>query len=137
LGILKMNDLQVPEIPGADTVVSWFGWWPSFHDAEVLHLHLNRTGVSQLSVHTWNMTGDVDAKGFFRREKHAVVNFELQGISNLELSDFSQQNVLASLDIMLDGEGAHVELCPSHGLGGRIDAASVTVSVVPGAPKLG
>ena len=108
-----------------------------FHDAEVLHLHLNRTGVSQLSVHTWNMTGDVDAQGFFRTEKHAVVNFELQGISKLELSDFSQQNVLASLDIMLDGEGVHVELCPSYGLGGRLDAGSVTVSVVPGAPKLG
>jgi Immunity protein 50 len=29
-----------PDIAGADDVVRWFGEWPSFHDAEVLSVHL-------------------------------------------------------------------------------------------------
>ena len=29
-----------PAILGADAVVAWFGEWPSFHDAEILSIHI-------------------------------------------------------------------------------------------------
>ena len=133
-----MNDAAPPSVPGADQVVSWFGHWPSFHDAEVIRLDLNRRGVSRLVLHAWLMTDktyEADGQQYFVRDKHAVVTFELKDISDLELSDFSQQNVLACLDVMGDSSGVHIQLYPSYGIGGRIDAGQVTVSVTPGMPE--
>ena len=39
-----------PNIPGADVVVATLGRWPSFHDAEITRLHLERDGVSTISI---------------------------------------------------------------------------------------
>jgi immunity protein 50 of polymorphic toxin system len=135
-----MSDMQIPDIPGAEVVSSWFGRWPSFHDAEILHLHLNRAGTSRLSIHAWSMSAqpsEVDAQGHLRTDKHAVVTFELKDISDLELFDFSRQNVLASLEVARDGKAVHILLHPSYGLGGRIDAGQVVVSLTPGKPTVG
>ena len=135
-----MVDQEVPDIPGADAVSAWFGRWPSFHDAEVLHLHLNRAGVSHLRIHAWNMSSnrsEVDAEGHLRTDKHAIVTFQLTDISDLELFDFSSQNVLAGLEVVQEGSRIRIELSPSYGLGGRIDAGGVTVSFSPGKPASG
>lgn len=97
-----MSDEKIPDIPGADAVSAWFGGWPSFHDAKVVDLHLNRCGISRLRVHAWHTSynpSEVDAKGHLRTDKHALGTFELAGIADLELFDFSSQNVLAGLDV--------------------------------------
>lgn len=52
--------IELQNIPGAMQLDSWFGCWPSFHDAEIISLHLNRNGNSFLRVHTWEMTKEVD-----------------------------------------------------------------------------
>jgi immunity protein 50 of polymorphic toxin system len=133
-----MNHGTPPDIPGAEQVVSWFGYWPSFHDAEVLHLHLNRRGVSRLSLHAWHMTDrtyESDGRQYFVLEKHAIVTFELAAISGLELFDFGTQNVLAGLHIERDGKAFHLRLDPSYGVGGRIDADQCSVSIRPGEPS--
>ena len=75
--------------------------------------------------------------GHLRTDKHAVVTFELKDISDLELFDFSRQNVLASLEVARDGKAVHILLHPSYGLGGRIDAGQVVVSLTPGKPTVG
>ena len=38
---------MTPNIPGADSIVSWFGRWPSFHDAEIMTLHVSSLLVEQ------------------------------------------------------------------------------------------
>jgi hypothetical protein len=48
--------VEVKEISGAAELHDWFGYWPIFHDAEIISLHLNREGSSSLRVHTWEMT---------------------------------------------------------------------------------
>ena|SRR5712675_522583 len=133
-----MNHTTPPDAPGADAVVSWFGYWPSFHDAEVLHVHLNRHGISRLSLHTWQMTNrthEAEGKHDFVTEKHVVVTFELTAISDLELFDFSVQNVLAGLELVRNGDSFRLRLDPSYGIGGRIDAGQVTISITPGRPS--
>lgn len=47
-------------IPGGAELLAWFGYVPSFHDAEIIDLHLNRHGPSTLRIHVWEMTGKVD-----------------------------------------------------------------------------
>ena len=49
---------EIPNVPGSDAVVAWFGEWPSFHDAEILELHLDRENVSWVKVHVWLSSGE-------------------------------------------------------------------------------
>jgi len=58
------DEAKFPDIPGASDLFAWFGFWPSFHDGEVLSLHLDRAGSSQLRVHTWEGTHQVDSRGY-------------------------------------------------------------------------
>jgi hypothetical protein len=125
----------LPEIPGATEVVAWFGGWPSFHDAEVLEVHLFRRGTSFLRLHTWVMTDQLDSKGYYVLDKHAVVTFALEGIDDLNLSGFSGQNVINELRLEKTARGFLLWLEDCYGLGGEIEAAKVSVDFSPGKPN--
>ena len=130
--------MQTPDIPGADSVVSWFGSWPTFHDAEVLGLQLNRKGRSWIKIYAWNIsrrTYEKDGKQYFILEKHAVVTFLLEGIVELEMHDFSSQNVVSDFDIERHGDAFLMTLEPCYGLSGTILASHIAVQVTPGEVK--
>ncbi len=122
---------NAPAIPGADAVVGFFGYWPSFHDAEILELHLDRSGPSRMSILTWKRLGpgDIGQTG-----TPAVVTFAFGEVRDLSLEDFSCQNVVSGLDVAAssDGESLRLTLGPCYGLSGWIEAAGVTVNVSPG-----
>jgi hypothetical protein len=125
---------EVAAIDGAQSLYDWFGYWPSFHDAEILHLHLNRTGSSNMAIHTWHMSPDTDEKGFYILQKHVVVEFVLEEISDLELIQFSKQNVIFGLAIKKKNDEFVLELDPCYGLAGRIEASRVSIRLHPGKP---
>jgi hypothetical protein len=52
------------EVPGGAELVSWFGRAPSFHDAEILSLHLRREGQDILRLHGWLTTGETGPDGY-------------------------------------------------------------------------
>ena len=58
---------------------------PSFHAAEILSLHLRRTGQSVLRLHGWINTGAVGQDGYFVLDRHAIVTFTLSGVMELQL----------------------------------------------------
>jgi hypothetical protein len=106
------------EIPGAEAIVSWFGKWPSFHDAEILELHLERVGQSWIKIH-------------HVAYKPAVVTFKLDGVTDLELADFSQQNAIASLNLEQTETGLRLTLWPCYGLAGYLEAERMSVELSP------
>lgn len=54
--------LQVAsEVPGAAELIAWFGYWPSFHDAEVFEL-VQQSDSSRVRLHTWEMTDQVNER---------------------------------------------------------------------------
>ncbi|MBI1792171.1 MAG: hypothetical protein HYR60_32000 [Acidobacteria bacterium] len=60
-----MNERELTgEVPGTSELIAWFGYWPSFHDAEVLDLELHRTGQSTIRIHAFETTGQVNTQGF-------------------------------------------------------------------------
>ena len=126
-----MPDLTAPPIEGAEQLVEWFGRWPSFHDAEVLELSLHRQGKSWLRVHTWRMTREVDPTGHFVLDRHAVVTFWFEDVLDLELADFSVQNVIFGLTCEPLEKGFRVSLSPCFGIAGHIDAEHLAVSLEP------
>lgn len=113
------------ELAGAEAVKQWFGSWPCFHDAEVISLSLARKGQSVLRVYP------------FYPHKPATVDFIFEDVTDIEMQDFSDQNVIMSLGIetATDQNGDKVYrlvLGPCYGLAGRIDAKSLRVELSPG-----
>jgi len=124
------TDLQ--EIPGAAELHDWFGYWPTFHDAEIISLHLNRKGCSNLHVHTWEMTKETDEKGYYVLVKHVVVEFAIEGVCALDLDGFNHQNVIFGLSIEKTDLGFRLTLDECYGLAGSIESQRVSIRVIPG-----
>jgi hypothetical protein len=106
-----------PDIPGADKLLRWFAGEPSFHDGEVLELHLDRSGPSWIRIMT--------------AYKPAIVTFTLEDITDLELADFSCQNVISGLDLEKRDDVFHLTMGPCYGIAGFIDARRVSVDLAP------
>lgn len=93
-------------IIGSEKVTSIFGYWPSFHDAEVIWLHLDRR-ESELGegptvealVHAFEMTREVDPAGYFVLRHHVLVHFRFSAVAELKVDNLNQQNVLFELRI--------------------------------------
>ncbi len=119
-----------------------FGRWPSFHDAEVLALRLDRGPDAQrlpsleLDVHLWEITDEVDAMGGDVLRKHTLATLRCEDIQELELFGFNLQNVLS--DLRLDDlSELHdpairwgVTLRSSYGLGGSFVCRRIGVTGV-------
>lgn len=141
--------MNYSSVVGGDELLAWFGQTPTFHDAEIVSLSLNRSGISELKVHGWIMTDEVDPRGYIVLDKHAVVTFEFTGIMDLQLDGFSRQNVIAGLVLqeatdrgrasyyaLPEEEGdIEIELLPCYGLDGFVRAKKIAIAFVPGRPE--
>ncbi len=121
---MTTDDIGV-RLHGSDAVTQWFGGWPSFHDAEIISLNLARSGESVLRVYP------------YYPEKPATVDFIFEEITDVELADFSGQNVISSLGIeeaidQTKEKAIRLTLGPCYGLAGRIDAKRLRVELLPG-----
>jgi len=126
---------ELAGIAGAQALYDWFGYWPSFHDAEVVSLHLNRGVASVLKVHAWDTSDEVDPDGFYAQQKHVKVSFLLYDVTELGLEDFSCQNVLSGLELTKQDGGVKLELDSTYGVGGTILAQNVEIELTPGEPE--
>ena len=137
-------------VSGGADLVHWFGKVPTFHDAEILSLHLRRTGQSVLRLHGWISTGEVGHDGNFIRDRHAIVTFTLSEVLDLQLDGFSIQNVIGGLVLhraperperrgylALDPhpQDVEIELKPCYGLSGLIRSRTVSITFEPGKPS--
>ena len=70
-----------PFIDGSNTLTEIFGYWPSFHDAEVIDLQLWRGDVEPerkcyvfpvltVTLHLWEMTQETDSHGYLVLRHH-------------------------------------------------------------------
>jgi hypothetical protein len=134
-------------VAGGAELVRWFGRVPTFHDAEILSLHLRRKRPSILCLHGWINTGEVRQDGHYVLDRHAVVTFVLTDVVDLKLDGFSNQNVIGGLVLRrapdrADRQGyftplpqdVEITLEPCYGLDGFIRARSVSIEFKPGKP---
>jgi hypothetical protein len=112
--------LVVPDILGADRVVAYFGRWPSFHDAEIVSVHINRGSTSTVSL-----TRAVDGRD------PSIVTFTFVNIVDLKLDgeDADVQNVIHSLTVDTTPEGIRVKFAPCYGIWGEVTAKSASVAL--------
>ena len=88
-------------IVGSEKLTSIFGRWPSFHDAEIHDLHLQRGYINLLTVrlHLWLMTRDIDQKGFYVSTKHTLTKMKFYDVDNFRMEGFNHQNAIFGLGI--------------------------------------
>jgi hypothetical protein len=114
---------MTPQIQGPESVAQWFGEWPSFHDAEILTLHIDRERQgSFLRLLAFTTSDRTDEAGYLIREHEAVVEFEFAGIRSLRIDgeDADVQNVIGCLLVEQVGDGFRLSISPSYGIGGEI-----------------
>ena len=89
-----------------EAVIRAFGYWPSFHDACVVGFLRDMTPPArvELVIHGWEMTNEVDDRGYFKLIKHHLVRFQFEGISNAELDQFTSGNILFGMDFSAPDE---------------------------------
>jgi len=97
-------------IDGSEKLTSIFGRWPSFHDAEVVELHLwrgdsvrershPRFPVLTAKIHLWDLTNEIDARGYYVLKNHTLATIRFHDVLDLEIKGFSNQNVIFGLPI--------------------------------------
>jgi len=122
--------MEQPEtfIARADLVISRFGEWPGFHDAEVMKLELHREGrILLLELKAFQMLKETDEKGYFKIQNLSLITFRFAGIEDLRLEGFNGQNAIFGLNFERDGVKIRVSLEPAHGLGGEFLCETVEV----------
>ena len=95
-------------IEGENMVVEAFGYFPTFHDGEILDLHLTRNSTPEtdyptvsitFTLHGWEMTSEITETGHYRLTKHHLITFRFDHIDRVDLRCFNHQNVLSELSI--------------------------------------
>jgi len=127
--IHTMDD--IPAVDGANLLAERFGHWPSFHDAEVLWIRLDRRNGLQLQgptlemlVHVFQVTSEVTEDGYYRLKNHSLVHFRFEHVTELQIDGFNHQNAIFGLAIVDEtGTGWEnkyfkVTIDSSYGVGG-------------------
>src|SRR5689334_12420557 len=90
-------------VKNAELLTKIFGRWPSFHDAEIISIFLTREGVDspsvELKIHVFEMTREVDNRGYYLLKNHTTVMLRFKDISeDIQIASFNHQNSIASLE---------------------------------------
>jgi hypothetical protein len=85
-------------------LTSVFGCWPSFHDAEVISISLDRDPQNHratltAAIHVFEMTSEVSEKDTYVCRHHSIVSIRFVEIDELTLASFNHQNALMGLEI--------------------------------------
>ena len=144
-----------PIIQNSNKITDIFGYWPSFHDAEVHSFSLSggvadpcmpgcESPVLDLKIHLWEMTKEVDQEGWIVLAKHTLTEMRFRNVEKLELSNFNYHNVISEMTVGIEPENLYptgggrtppmiiVEIEPGFGLFARFKCQfAEVVSAVP------
>ena len=127
-------DSSVLNLAGAKQVMDWFGFWPSFHDAEILNISFDRENASRIRVHYFATNAKVNKNGYYATEKHAIVSFIIEDPTHVEIYGFNQQNVMSSIAVTPVETGYEIQLVGCYGISGHITAKNLRFELEPGMP---
>ena len=103
-----MSDIE-KYIEGSEKLTSIFGRWPSFHDANVIDLHLRQSDPAEnrprfpvltTKVHLWELTNEIDARGYYVLRHHTLATLRFHDVLDLKINGFTHQSVIFGLSIV-------------------------------------
>lgn len=126
----------VSRIVNHEVVIQRFGYWPSFHDAEVLKVtfeaHPGYRATVTFLIETQEFINELDTRGYYKQFNNCQIELNFTGIHEMNFEDFSHQNVIFDLEFKEDGEFIECSFSSSVGLVASIKAEEAFVlSLVP------
>ena len=106
----------------SESVVEALGSWPSFHDAEVIFLKLDRADRV--------LEAGIELPPTTKPGSRCQVNLRFTGIRDLDIDGFNEQNVLSELLIEQEPNELRVTFGPCYGLSGEFLCARAVVAQV-------
>jgi hypothetical protein len=111
-----MPNADVP-VDGSEKLIETFGYWPSFHDAEVIELHLSRGDVNPdarlyvfpvltTRLHLWELTDEVDPKGHLVQRCHTLATLRFHDVDDFKMEGFNHQNAILGISISSEERGS-------------------------------
>jgi hypothetical protein len=134
--------MDAPEnIANFSKVVEALGYWPSFHDAEVISFKIERAlpyqagkAVAKLAVNVrqYESTGEGTVSYEQALKRNVLIHFKFECPRELELNDFNDQNVIDSINVTRcsDLEALQVSIDSIWGFGGTFLCTSAAVEAV-------
>ena len=126
-----MTELALGIISGGQALIDWFGRVPRFHDAELQEIRLASKGPSTLRIRTWQMTDQVDDRGYFVLDKHVMVTITLERVSSVALDHFNLPGIIDYLEITSVENGFQLSWTGSYGVEGRLRAGQLRIDFAP------
>jgi len=124
-------------VANAEKVTAIYGTWPTFHDAEVLSLHLDRGVIPTIEpfmlVRVWTFKvhrDQIDSHGYYRRADYSIVTFRFDRPDELSIDGFNHQNVLSCIDLKLVDGIVHVVIDGIFGIHAAFRCSRVSVDAV-------
>jgi len=84
-------------------------------------------------IHAWDMTNELDSRGYYVLKNHTLVTLRFSGVEELKLEGFNHQNVIFGLIIQPREDAGsgnpkfHVEFDPSFGVDALFDCSAIEV----------
>lgn len=137
------RDALFHSLPGGSEVAEWFGFVPSFHDADMDRLEL-MNGSAVVVLKAFRMTSQIDSRGFFVLDRHATVTIALKDVTGVILegnaasiiSQLTIRRVSSQTPVLTTVSGPQrgdleVMWESSYGLEGTLYAREVSLSLQP------
>ena len=131
-------------IQGSEKLTSIFGYWPSFHDAEIIDLHFWRGVVEPdqgrydfpvltLRIHVWDLTNEVNSKEFLVLKHHTLTTLQFCDVDEFRMEGFNHQNAILGLSVTHQQRAKGPSPCfvvhlePAFGMGASFSCLRVEV----------
>jgi len=81
-----MCEVDTNCLTNVEGLIAAMGEKPCFHDAHVLRSKRTETGC-EVTIHMFLATREIDARGFYKLEKHHLVTLVMSDIREISLCD--------------------------------------------------
>lgn len=119
------------EIENAGLVIDHFGYWPTFHDSEIISLTFERTldkrtSSAILRVYSFEMTDKVVGR-HYELIKHCFVDIEITDLIKTEIDGFNHQNAVLALEFGRETDNVFCNMVSAYGVDGYIEGKKIKI----------
>jgi hypothetical protein len=114
-------------------LVEWFGYEHDMHDAEIQTIQLlHPPEVSVVRMRAYRMTPEIDTRGYYVLDRHAIVSFNLEGLKDIRIENWEFCSILFNVEWeWSDGLHKLTLVSTMDGSETIFTAERITVSVEP------
>ena len=127
----KVDLEEQKEIENAGLIIHHFGYWPTFHDSEVISISFQGTldkgtSLAMLRVYSFEMTDKVIGR-HYQLIKHCFVDIEITDLIKTEIDGFNHQNAVLALEFGRKADNVFCNMVSAYGVDGYIEGKNIRI----------